>query len=93
MRGQSRDFLDNTHFVRNEVEFCNDVDLGKVMVGGDLAQIDAGDGDPAKPALVALSVHSLGVANVSARLFCTPAPCMAWRTSNPVTVRVHEVAV
>ena len=45
------------------------VDLGKVTVGGDLAQIDAGDGDPGKPALAALSVQSLGVANVSARLF------------------------
>ncbi len=44
------------------------VDLGKVTVGGDLAQIDAGDGDPGKPALAALSVHSLGVTNVSVRL-------------------------
>lgn len=45
------------------------MDLGKVTVGGDLAQIDAGDGDPAKPALAALNVHSLGVTNVSVRLF------------------------
>ena len=45
------------------------VDLGKVTVGGDLAQIDAGDGDPGKPSLAALGVHSLGVANVSERLF------------------------
>ena len=45
------------------------VDLGKVTIGGDLAQIDAGDGDPGQPALAALNVHSLGVTNVAARLF------------------------
>jgi hypothetical protein len=45
------------------------VDLGKVTIAGDLAQIDAGDGNISKPAIAALNVRSLGVANVSARLF------------------------
>ena len=36
------------------------VDLGKVSVAGDLAQIDAGDGDPVKPGLLSLTVQSIG---------------------------------
>ena len=35
-------------------------DLGAVTIEGDLGQIDAGDGDPLKPALAGLTVQSLG---------------------------------
>jgi hypothetical protein len=35
-------------------------DLGAVSVAGDLGQIDAGDSDPAAPAVAALTVRSLG---------------------------------
>ena len=36
------------------------VDLGKVTIGGDLGRIRAGDADPAKPAVKALGVFSIG---------------------------------
>ncbi len=36
-------------------------DLGKVKVSGDLGQIDVGDGDPRKPALLKLKVGSMGL--------------------------------
>ncbi len=36
------------------------VDLGKVKIAGDLGQIDAGDGNPARAALALLKVRSLG---------------------------------
>jgi hypothetical protein len=35
-------------------------DLGKVTIPGDLGQIDAGNGDPAVPAVKSLSVRSMG---------------------------------
>ena len=35
-------------------------DLGKVVIDGDLGQLDAGNGDPLKPAVTSLTVHSLG---------------------------------
>jgi hypothetical protein len=35
-------------------------DLGTVTVAGDLEQIDAGDGDPAAPAVKSLTVRSMG---------------------------------
>ncbi len=36
------------------------MDLGNVSIAGDLGRVVAGDGDAAKPALAALTVHSLG---------------------------------
>jgi hypothetical protein len=36
------------------------IDLAKVVIDGDLGQIDVGDGNAAKPALGALSVYSMG---------------------------------
>ncbi len=41
------------------------IDLGLVTVDGDLGQLDAGNGDPAKPAVAALTVHSLGLLGLS----------------------------
>ena len=37
------------------------IDLGKVTIDGDLGRIDAGDNDPATPALLSLRVHSIGL--------------------------------
>ena len=44
---------------------AGDNDLGKVLIAGDLGKIEAGDGDPAKPALRSLTVQSLGVMGLS----------------------------
>lgn len=48
------------HFANVGYINATGIDLGKVRVKGDLGQIDAGDGDSAKPALKGLSVASLG---------------------------------
>jgi hypothetical protein len=41
------------------------VDLRSVTIGGDLGQIDCGDGNPLKPAIKSLNVRSLGERNTS----------------------------
>lgn len=40
---------------------ATNVNLGKVIVDGNLAEIDAGHGDPGKFGLLGLTVHSLGI--------------------------------
>jgi hypothetical protein len=44
------------------------IDLGEVTIKGDLAQIDAGDGDAAKPALRSLTAASLGARGLGTQL-------------------------
>ena len=47
-------------FVNVGALFATDNDIGKITIDGDLGQLDAGNGDPLKPAVGALIVQSLG---------------------------------
>lgn len=54
-RAERGDGLANVGFID-----ATGVDLGRVTIKGDLGGIDCGDGDPARPALRALNVRSMG---------------------------------